>query len=132
MNERFRSNHEAKFGTLLRHWFRANAKNLDTCSVELKQTESDSLPFGALAENQIDFGNAVTHSEGVLVRVQGVNGEADYIWLRKEPSYVVVKYPNCFCIITIDAFVKEKATSKRRSLTSGRAREISTYSVDLK
>lgn len=132
MNERFRSNHEAKFGTLLRHWLRANAKNISTCALEIKYTGSDSFPFGALEDHQIDFGNAITYSQGVLIRVQGTNGEPDYIWMQRKPSYVVIKYPNCFCIITIDAFVKEKASSKRRSLTSARAREISTHSVDLK
>lgn len=123
---------EAKFGTLLRHWCKANADNLDTCGLELKHTTANSLPFGALADNQIDFGNAITNSQGVLIRVQGTNGEPDYIWMRKEPAYVVIRYPNCFCILTIDAFVKEKATSKRRSLTSSRAKEISTYFVELK
>lgn len=68
---------------------------------ELKQTKTDSLPFSAV----------VPHQVMALQIVQG---------------YVVIKYPTTVAIIPIDTFVLESKRSKRRSLTSKRAMEIST------
>lgn len=124
------SKREAQFGVLLRHWLRANP--IPTCALELKQTASDSLPFGAVESHQLDYAEAISTSDtGVLIRVQGVNGEPDYLWLRKEPAYMVIRYPNCFALIAIKTFIVEKNLSVRRSLTSKRAKEISTFYVEL-
>lgn len=123
------SKREAQFGVLLRHWLRANP--LPTCALELKQTASDSLPFGAVEPQQIDYAEAISEGNGVLIRVQGTNGEPDYLWMRVEPAYIVIKYPSCFVFVTVEAFTKERNISDRRSLTSARARQICTVYVEL-
>lgn len=122
-------NKEAIFGQLFRHWMRANASQWPTCSFELKQTKSKYIPFGAVEAHQLDYGDAITHGNGVLVRVQGTSGEPDYIWLRKEPSYIVIRFPHCFVVITVEAFIKEKESSTSRSLSVERAQKISTACV---
>lgn len=122
-------NKEAKFGQLFRHWMRANASQWPTCSFELKQTGSNTIPFGAVEAHQLDYGEAISNGNGVMVRVQGTSGEPDYIWLRKEPSFIVIKYSHCFCIITVEAFIKEKESATGRSLSMVRAQKISTSYV---
>ncbi len=65
-----------------------------------------------------------------MIRVIGFNGEPDYIWMRSEPAYIVIKYPDCFVLIGWEIFNNEKMGEKK-SLTSERAKEIADYSVDL-
>ena len=123
---------EADFGVLFRHWIKANPRY--SCALELKQTEGNYIPFECLPQHQIDYLLAINSDKGVLVRVQGINGEPDYIYLRNEPAYVFVKYPGEFHGIAISQWVDEKERSykaKRRSLTAARAREIAIVSVDL-
>lgn len=119
---------EADAGLLLRNWLKGNP--LTTCSLELKQTQSDSIPFSAVEETQINYGTAVRYNEkGVLIRVQGMGGEPDYIYLRKEPSYIAVKFKKTIEVISVDVWIRESKASKRRSLTYSRAKELSTYSI---
>lgn len=69
---------------------------------------------------------AIKSKVGVMLRVVAVaEGMPDYIWLREEPAYVVIKFPDIMCIIDIEVFVNERDTSKRKSLTSERAEAIS-------
>lgn len=103
-----------------------------TCAFEMKQTTTDSLPFSSVEDHQLIYAEAVQDSsKGVLVRVQGTNGEPDYIYLYRDPVFIVVKYPDCFSIIPLVAFLAEKKTSSRKSLTSARAREIAQETVEL-
>lgn len=118
---------EAAFGLKLRKWLATNP--IITCTIETKQTKTDSIPFSEVAPEQVAFGMAVKSDKGVLVRVQGMSGESDYIYLRNEPAFVVIKYPTSFHFIDMAAFILERDRSKRRSLTSARARAISTISV---
>lgn len=121
---------EADFGILMRHWLRANP--LYTCSLEAKQTTTDSIPFSDVSPAQIDWALAIESQQGVLLRVQAVaEGMPDYIYMRNETAYIVIKYPDFFCLIRIGVFVLESKASKRRSLTSARAREICTVAVEL-
>lgn len=120
---------ESSFGILFRHWLKAHPQY--TCAIEAKQTETDSIPFSCVTQEQIDYGKAIKSSEGVLIRTTGATGLPDYIYLRNEPSYVVIKYPKFFCLIDIDIFARESLASKRRSLTSERAMKIAFYTVDL-
>lgn len=123
---------EADFGVLFRHWIRANPLKT-TCHFELKQTQGDSIPFSCLEEQQIAYGEAVmTSPKGVLTRVQGTNGESDYIYSYRDPVYIVIKYPGMFCIIQLATLLDEKETSTRKSLTSLRARQIAWEVVELK
>lgn len=122
---------EADFGKLFRHWVRANPLKI-TCHFELKQTQGDSLPFTSLEDHQVAYNEAIRDSpKGVLMRNVGMNGEPDYTYTYRDPVFVVVKYPACFCIISLGNFVAEKSTSKRKSLTVERAREIAQQVVEL-
>lgn len=121
---------EADFGMVFRQWLRAHPQH--SCAYELKQTTSTYISFNALEQHQADYLQAIRHSKGVLVRVQGTNGEPDYIWLNEFPASVVIRFPGEFHIISIDTFLLEKKRSVRKSLTSLRAAEISTVTVKLK
>lgn len=120
---------EADFGILFRHWIKAHPQF--SSAYELKQTSNTSIPFSCVEENQLIYLSAIRSNKGVFIRVQGTNGEPDYIYLRNAPAYVVIKYPKSFHLIGIDTFLLEKARSKRKSLTEERAKEISVKSVKL-
>lgn len=103
-----------------------------TCALEMKQTITDSISFSCVTQAQIDWGMAIKSKEGVMLRVQAVaEGMPDYIYLREEPAYVVIKFPDRMCIIDIETFDMEKKRSKRKSLTSIRAEAISVCTVPL-
>lgn len=121
---------EADFGITFRHWVRANPHF--SAAYELKQTSKSCIPFSCLEDHQAAYLEAIHSSKGVLIRVQGTNGEPDYIYLRNEPAYVVIKFPTAFHIISITTWLMEKARSSRKSLTAGRAKEISVTSVNLR
>lgn len=117
---------EADFGVTFRKWLKTNS--MPASAFELKHTRGkDSFPFNELKDEQIAY--ALQAKTGVLVRVIGSNGEPDYIYLKDTPAYVVIKYPDFFCFIDIDTFLKEKETSLRKSLTSSRARDICSLAV---
>lgn len=118
---------ESKFGVLFRHWLKANPRF--SCAFELKQTSGTSIPFSCLEEHQALYLQAIKSNKGTLIRVQGTNGEPDYIYLRNCPASIVIKYPTEFSIIDIDTFLLEKGRSKRKSLTLSRAKELSTVTV---
>lgn len=120
---------EADASIKFRHWLEKNP--LFTSSFEMKQTSANSIPFLAVEESQLNYGLAIRNKKGVLIRVQGTNGEPDYIYLKEEPSFVVVKFPKSFEIIAIPVWIKESQESKRRSLTNIRARQLSTYSIKI-
>ena len=124
---------ESKFGTIFRHWVMANAQHLISSTFELKQTTTDSLPFSSVEDHQADFSTAIRWGDkGVLIRNEsGTIGAPDYSFYKNAPAFIVVKYPNLFVIIGIDAWVLEKKRSKRKSLTSSRAQEIAWKVVKL-
>ncbi len=121
---------EAKFTVLFRHWLMANP--MWSAAFELKQTTNDSLPFSAVQEHQLDALLAVSEgAKGLLYKApddsRGVK-PMDLLYLRNADAYVVIKYPEFFCLIDVDAFIKEKEKSNkkgnRKSLTSDRAQAI--------
>jgi len=119
---------EADFGLKLREWIMKNPRQ--TCSIEIKDSRGkNSIPFSEITQQQISFALLVQSDKGALVRVQGMNGESDYIYLRSEQANVIIKYPKFFCIIPINNFIFEKEKSKRKSLTEDRAKEISTKTI---
>lgn len=120
---------EANFGLKLRAWIEANPR--PTCSIETKDTRGKNyFPFKELDDRQIQYAVAINESKkGVLIRVQGVNGEPDYVYLRQEPAYIVIKYPRFFCLIPIGNILHERDTRKQKSLTAERAKEIAVLVV---
>lgn len=125
---------ESKFGILLRHWVFANCKDLETSTFEIKQTQGDSIPFNSVEEHQVNFSMAIKHSEkGAFVRIEsGTVGAPDYVYLKKEPAFIAIRFPDFFCIIDIDKWNTEKIINTRKSLTSDRAKAIALDVVQLK
>jgi len=115
---------EADFGVRFRHYVESHP-GMPIGSYELKDTHGkDSLPFDTVEPSQLAYGHMIQSEKGAFIRVQGLRGEPDYIYLKLTQAFVVINYPDYFAIIEMDAFVKEKADSKRKSLTSIRAKEI--------
>lgn len=119
---------ESKASILFRHYIKAN--KMHTCALEMKATATDSIPFSCVKQAQIDWGMAIKSKAGVMLRVVAVaEGMPDYIWMREEPAYVVIKFPDIMCVIDIEVFANERDTSKRKSLTSKRAEAISVITT---
>jgi len=114
---------------MFRAWLREH--KMFTGAYELKQNPGYSIPFGVLADEQIAYLLACKSNKGAFIRVQGVGGEPDYVYLRNSSAWVVIKFKGSFHVIDIDAFLLEKATSTRKSLTAGRAKQIATYDENL-
>lgn len=123
---------ESKSSITFRHWLLANPIK-HSCTFEMKQTIKNSISFGSVEERQADYARAIKHGhKGVLMRNVGGRGEPDYNYYYHAPAYIVVKFPDFFCIIDIDAWMNEAAqTKKRASLTAERARQIAYIIVDL-
>lgn len=122
---------ETSSSILFRHWLRANPQY--TCSHEMKDTRGKNyLAFSEVKQDQIDYAEAIESDHGVWIRVVAIQGgEPDYIYMRNQPAYVVIKYPKAFYVIRVKDFVKERDSSSRRSLTEERAKEIATTVVSL-
>ncbi len=124
---------ESKFTTELQRYLRANKQLLPRAYAwEVKvATEDNALPFDAVKDHQIHaleiakwhcFVYKISDIDGGMVQkpCDGVtiSGAGLFIfhWQRKGNKE--------FFIIDVDAFINEKETSKRKSLTEDRAREI--------
>lgn len=123
---------EAEFGTLFRHWLKT--QRFTSAAFELKQTTGTSLPFSDVPDHQLDALQAATTDHGILYKApddsRGVK-PFDFFYLRNEPAYIVIRYPNSFHIISVGTFLFEKERSKRKSLTQERASDIAIVSVDI-
>lgn len=126
---------ESKASILFRHWVMANAKSLFSCTFEMKQTATDSWPFSGLEAHQEDFSMAIKYGEkGVLIRNEsGTIGAPDYSYYHFAPAFIVIYYAvsHMFAIIDIETLLLEKKRSKRKSLTSLRAKEIAWKVINL-
>lgn len=123
--------HEAKFQVVFSKWLKSSFKG--SAVFELKQTKGSSLPFDAVVEHQEQ---ALWHTKNkkLVYKIPDVGYQNPYdcICLSGVGAYVVVKYPDFFCLIDIDDWLNEKKRSQRRSLTASRADEISTLTVPIK
>ena len=119
---------EADFGTkVFKEWVHNNAHLFYSCTFELKDSKGkDCIAFSEVKDLQIDAALSVKWSKkGYLIRnTVAAEGTPDYAFYRNAPAYIVIKYPKFFCIIDIETFTEEKKRSKRKSLTSDRAKEI--------
>lgn len=122
--------HEANFNTLFNHWLKSVHKQ--TGAFELKQTKTNSLPFASVVPHQVA---ALKNSKnGVLVFKipdAGYQNPFDTFSLAGVPAFVVIKYPDFFCMIDINDWLQEVKINERKSLTSIRAKEIATTIVSL-
>jgi len=112
---------EAKFGIKFRHYLMANP--MYSGSYELKDSRGKkSFNLKEYKEEQKIYAEAIKYSKkGVLVRTEGDRGLPDYLYLRNAYSWVVINYPEGFCIIDSDTIKLEK----RKSLTFLQASDIS-------
>lgn len=115
---------EAKFTLLFRSWLRANVPKT-SCVYELKQSQTDSIPFSDVQEHQIDALLAVKWGDkGLLYKApddsRGIK-PFDLFFLKNSPAYVVIKFKSGAVILDIETFLEEKKRSQRKSLTWDRA-----------
>ena len=120
---------ESKASLKFKEWIEKNPRH--TCSIEMKDSRGkNSLPFREVKQAQIDYGMKIKSTKGVWIRVQALHeGMPDYIWMRSEPAYVVIKYPDCITVIDIETFVLERDRCKKASLTQTRAKDISVIVI---
>lgn len=107
---------ESRSSILFRHWVMSR-KDLTTCAFEIKDTRGKlCFPLREFKEDQENFANAIEYSEkGVLIRTDGVTGLPDYIFIKKEPSYVVIKFIQG--LIIIRAFKLSNFKLKNKSIS---------------
>jgi hypothetical protein len=111
--------------TVFRKWCENTYKK--TAVFEIKYAKGDSLSFSAVKEHQMSNLLYVRHGTFVYkIPDMGEKAPFDILCLTELPSYIVIKYPKGVAIIPIDVFVLESKRSKRRSLVSKRAFELST------
>lgn len=120
--------HEANFNTYFNHWLKSVHKK--TGAFELKQTKGNSIAFNKVVPHQV---KALENAKnGVLVYKipdVGFQNPFDCFCLVKVPAYVVIKFKDFFCLIDIDDWTNEVKRSKRKSLTSTRAKEIAVIVI---
>jgi len=127
---------EAKLTSKLNKWCKATFPQLfpnKTVAIEVKQCKT-SLSYNAVQEHQelALFNAKHTH---LLWKIPdcGFQNPFDVIYVSNALAFVVIYYEinKTFCFIDIDDFQKEKALSKRKSLSAQRALEISSRTVRL-
>lgn len=116
---------EADFGVVFGNWLDEH-QIFKTSSFEIKHTRGKAaFPLSEIKDKQLTYAMQIQGDRGVLIRVQGINGEPDYIYLKKEPAFIIIRYPKFWCVIPADDIAKEKVVSK--SLSADRAKEISVF-----
>lgn len=119
---------EANFQTTFNHWLKAVHKK--TGAFELKQTKGNALPFCAVVPHQVQALLQVKNGTLVFkIPDSGYQNPFDGFSLTRENAFVVIKYPDFFCLIDILDWCNEVERSDRKSLTSERAKEIATIIV---
>lgn len=125
---------EANFGGQFRAWVRSNPGIL-AGPYELKHTSTSSISFGAVSDHQLASLLACKSDKGFLYKISDESTgykPFDFIYFRNSPAYIVIKFPGHFEIIDVETYVREMKKSKKKSLTSQRAKEISIVGVKLK
>lgn len=121
---------EAGFALSFRSWIRSH-RIFASSAFELKQTTGHLFYFKNVKVQQLEYARAIFSDTGAFIRVIGFNGEPDYILLKNSYTYFVIKYPHCFVGIRSDFFEDEMLSSKTKSLTSARAKEIGAFHCEL-
>lgn len=121
---------EKDFQSTFNKWLKTTYK--ESGVFELKLTHSDSLPFSAVQPHQ-ELALWHTQHNQLVYKIPdvGFQNPFDCVSLVEIPAYVVVRYPEFFCLINIDTWQKEAKLSKRKSLTASRAKEICTVYTQL-
>ena len=118
---------EKDFQTRFNKWCKYNITK--TSVFELKLTKGKSLPFRSVQEHQQYALLAAKHHQIVYkIPDSGFQNPFDSLAIHKSQAWIVVMFYELgkreFFLIDIDTWVEEVKTSKRKSLTEDRAREI--------
>lgn len=130
--------HEQSFCTVYQQWLMARGAkhNVQSAPWEAKHSRGkDSIPFADVPQHQRDALFACTTDRGFCYKISDQSAGTkpyDGIFYRNAPAYLVFAYVNKFYIISIHNFLHEEKTSKRKSLTEDRAKEISILSDSYK
>lgn len=118
---------ENKLSIKFRHYIMANPPKLQ-CWFEMKDTRGkNSFPLREWKEEQRNFAESLKYSQkGVLIRTEGITGLPDYKYAYKEPTFVVIGYPQGIAIISADTLALQKSAS----LTWAKAKEISHTTIE--
>lgn len=120
---------EANFNTYFNKWLKAVYKQ--TAAFELKQTKTTSIPFSSVVPHQVQALSQVRNGTFVWkIPDCGFQNPFDCFSMVRMDAFVVIKYPDFFCLIDINDWTQEDKIAERRSLTASRAREIATLIVD--
>lgn len=115
---------------MFNHWLKSKWKK--TAAFELKFAKGNSLPFSVVVPHQVAALNAARNSTLVFkIPDAGYQNPFDGFCLSKTDAFVVIRYPDFFCMIDINDWVNEARGADRKSLTATRAKEISTITVEL-
>lgn len=119
---------EAQFATKFSHWAKANwPVETKPAYFEYKVSRTSSLPFSEVSEKQY-FNLQIKKFYFKFSDYDRIGTPFDAVFFCGK-GYVVIQYYRPrnkeFFIIPIDIFIKEKDSSKRKSLTEDRARELS-------
>lgn len=130
---------EANFGSLFRHWLMANTYARPSAAYELKQTRTDRIRWDAVKEHQID---ALFAAKSPSVDDKGLLYKApddsrgmkpfDFFYLHGVEAYVVIRFPEFFCLIDVETWVYAAGISNESSCTGEEARRMATTIVELK
>lgn len=119
---------EANFNTTFNHWLKNVYKK--TGAFELKQTKTNSIAFNSVVPHQ-EKALFNTKNNILVYKIpdMGFQNPFDCFSLFRVDAFVVIKYPDYFCLIDINDWIQEIKISDRKSLTSNRAKEIATIIV---
>ena len=120
---------EKDFQSHFNKWIKAKFKK--TAAFELKLCRGNSLPFNAVQPHQSRALYEAKNGQ-IIYKIPdvGYQNPLDSFCLSGVPAYVVIKYPNFFCLIDIDDWLNEVKMSDRKSLISTRAQEIASIIVE--
>lgn len=119
---------EKDFQRIFNKWCKYNITK--SSAFELKLTKSPSLPFSSVVEHQLNALHLAKNKCIVYKIPDDSMGQKpfDSFVLSNVPAYIVVMFytraTKIFYLIDIDVWIEEEKTSKRKSLTEKRAREI--------
>ena len=129
---------EQSFCSIYQQWLMARGAkhNVQSAPWEAKHDRGKGrIPFADVPEHQRDALFACTTDKGFCYKISDQSsGKKPYdgFFFRNSPAYLVFAYEKNFYLISIHNFLHEVKTSKVKSLTDQRAKEISILSDSYK
>lgn len=111
--------------TFLKKWV-LEESTLPSGPIEVKNTNTNSIPFNAVSPEQLADLLACTTKRGHWWKVadMGRKNDFDVVFYRNSPAWIIIKYPTGFVVISAETYKLEMERSIRKSLTWERAQEI--------